>query len=95
MFDLQKFMEELIPSYGLRVDWLGTVPEDLIDNPIAANGIAQIIFQLPEDEELTDTEIFIVKHIIETLKIADEIRMKQKRCPLAQEYHDLPSKRIH
>lgn len=88
-------MEDLIPGYGLQVDWLATVPEDLIDNPIAANEIAQIIFELPEDEELSETELFIVNHIIETLKLVDELRMKEKRCPLAQEYHDLPSKRIH
>lgn len=95
MFNLQKFMEDLIPSYGLQVDWLAIVPEDLIDNPIAANEMAQVIFDLPEDEHLSETELFIVNHIIETLKLVDEVRMKQKRPPLAQEYHDLPSKRIH
>ena len=67
--------------------------KDFIDNPIAANEIAQVCFGIPDDP--TDEELIIVAHLIEQLKLADEERFKRKQCPLAQEYDELISKEIH
>lgn len=95
MFDMTTFIEDLIPKHDIELGWFELGVEDLKDNPIAANEIAQVIFDLPDDDELTQLELLLVDHIINTLKTVDEVRMKEKRCPLAQEYHNLPSKRIH
>jgi uncharacterized hydantoinase/oxoprolinase family protein len=92
---IEQFISSMIPKHDIQIDWLAVTANDLVDNPIAANKIAQVIFDLPDDDELNETELFIVGHIVNTLKIVDEIRMKQKKCPLAQEYHNLPSKELH
>lgn len=92
---IEQFITSMIPKHGIQIDWLTLTAKDLVDNPIAANSIAQVIFALPEDDELNETELYLVDHIVNTLKIVDEIRMKEKRCPLAQEYHNLPSKELH
>ena len=92
---IEQFITSMIPKHGIQIDWLALTAKDLVDNPIAANKIAQVIFDLPEDDELNETELYLVDHIVNTLKIVDEIRMKEKRCPLAQEYHNLPSKELH
>ena len=67
------------------------------DNPLLANSVAQFVLFHTEDEdaELGDAEATIIVHLTEQLKKADEVRFQKKKCPLAQEYDELKSKRIH
>ena len=67
------------------------------DNPLLANSVAQFIFRHTDDkdEELGHAETTILVHLTEQLKKADEVRFSNKKCPLAQEYEYLQSKRIH
>ena len=92
---IEQFISSMIPKHDIQIDWLTLTAKDLVDNPIAANKIAQVIFNLPDDDDLNETELYLVDHIVNTLKIVDEIRMKEKRCPLAQQYDNLISKELH
>ena len=66
------------------------------DNPLLANSVADFILWHTENPEgLGDEETIIIKHLTEQLIKADEVRFQKKKCPLAQEYDSLISKRIH
>ena len=66
------------------------------DNPLLANSVADFVLWHTENPEgLGDEETTIIRHLTEQLIKADEVRFQKKKCPLAQEYDNLPSKRIH
>ena len=66
------------------------------DNPLLANSVADFVLWHTENPEgLGDEETIIIKHLTEQLIKADEVRFQKKKCPLAQEYDSLMSKRIH
>ena len=66
----------------------------VVENPILGNEVAQFIFRVV-DQEVSKEERDILEHLMDELIKADEVRFKEKRCPLAQEYEYLISKRIH
>ena len=65
------------------------------DNPLLANSVAQFILLHTEDDTLGEEEAIIIKHLTTQLIKADEVRFQKKKPPLAQEYDQLYSKRIH
>lgn len=70
------------------------------DNPLLANSVAEFIFRWTDDtsldpEDVGEAEATIIQHLTEQLIKADEVRFSKKKCPLAQEYEYLISKRVH
>ena len=66
------------------------------DHPLLANCVADFVLWHTENPEgIGDEEAVILKHLTEQLIKADQVRFSKKKCPLAQEYEYLISKRIH
>ena len=66
------------------------------DNPLLANSVADFVLWHTENPEgLGDEETQIIHHLTQQLIKADEVRFQKKKPPLAQEYDELISKRIH
>ena len=66
------------------------------DHPLLANSVADFVLWYVENPEgVGEEEQVILTHLTEQLIKADEVRFQKKKCPLAQEYDNLPSKRIH
>ena len=66
------------------------------DNPLLANSVADFVLWHTENPEgLGDEETTIIRHLTAQLIKADEVRFQKKKPPLAQEYDQLISKRIH
>ena len=66
------------------------------DNPLLANSVATFILWYTENPEgVGEAEKTILEHLTQQLIKADEVRFQNKKCPLAQEYEYLQSKRIH
>ena len=67
------------------------------DNPLLANSVAQFVLRHTEepDPNIGEEELSIIKHLTQQLIKADEVRFQKKKPPLAQEYDQLISKRMH
>ena len=66
------------------------------DNPLLAHSVAQFILDHADDPDiLGEEESTILSHLTQQLVKADEVRFQKKKPPLAQEYDELESKRIH
>lgn len=63
------------------------------DNPLLANSVAT--FVLSHSDAIGEEEQAILTHLTTQLVKADEVRFQKKKPPLAQEYDQLISKRIH
>ena len=66
------------------------------DNPLLANSVADFVLWHAENSEgIGEEEQVILTHLTAQLIKADEVRFQKKKPPLAQEYDQLISKRIH
>ena len=66
------------------------------DNPLLANSVATFVLWYSENPDgLGEEEQAILTHLTTQLVKADEVRFQKKKPPLAQEYDELLSKRIH
>jgi len=66
------------------------------DNPLLANSVATFVLWHSENSDgIGEEEQAILTHLTTQLIKADEVRFQKKKPPLAQEYDELISKRIH
>ena len=66
------------------------------DHPLLANSVADfVLWHVENPEGLGEEEQTILTHLTQQLIKADQVRFSNKKCPLAQEYEYLVSKRIH
>ena len=66
------------------------------DHPLLANSVADfVLWHVENPEGLGEEEQTILTHLTQQLIKADQVRFSKKKCPLAQEYEYLISKRIH
>ena len=66
------------------------------DHPLLANSVADfVLWHVENHEGLCEEEQTILTHLTQQLIKADQVRFSKKKCPLAQEYEYLISKRIH
>ena len=66
------------------------------DNPLLANSVADFVLWYVENPfGVGEEEQAILTHLTAQLIKADEVRFQKKKPPLAQEYDQLISKRMH
>ena len=66
------------------------------DHPLLANSVADfVLWHVENPEGLGEEEQTILTLLTQQLIKADQVRFSKKKCPLAQEYEYLVSKRIH